>query len=217
MVYFILREMRTLISKETSDIKKKLEYCEQMTEILGKETKYKMSELASMRAKMAYGESVDISDYTKLIGLIENLAKRSTEYSYTIKYLSSGMNFNEVIPEDFLEKINKRVDFIDVDFPAVVTPNTSATVSMKLLNVGMTAWGVGSEFFITISNIDRAYTSTTSHIVASNINPMEHLEVQGSFTTPMFESLYDIKIGVKDSTTGRVYDYPYQNSFIISD
>ena len=52
-----------MASQTTTDIKSKIDYCDQMINILNGEIKIKTLELAKMRSKLVYGESVYVSYY----------------------------------------------------------------------------------------------------------------------------------------------------------
>ena len=207
-----------MASQTTTDIKSKIDYCDQMINILNGEIKIKTLELAKMRSKLVYGESVDVSDYSKTSQDIEILSRRLMEYGSTLKSLSSNLDFTELIDENFFNKVNKRVDFVDVDYPKSATVSTDLVISFGVKNIGMDKLDGKNKVVVNVTSKELNYSESHSVILNLDTLPREISLSNITIQCPPNEGLYDIKITMMDdiSENPYTYDYSYMNMLVVT-
>ena len=207
-----------MASQTTTDIKSKIDYCDQMINILNGEIKIKTLELAKMRSKLVYGESVDVSDYSKISQDIEILSRRLMEYASTLKSLSSNLDFTELIDENFFNKVNKRVDFVNVDYPKSAAISTNLVISFGVKNIGMDKLDGKNKAVVNVASKELNYNESHSVILNLDTLPREISLSNITIQCPPNEGLYDIKITMMDdiSENPYTYDYSYMNMLVVT-
>ena len=207
-----------MASQTTTDIKSKIDYCDQMINILNGEIKIKTLELAKMRSKLVYGESVDVSDYSKISQDIEILSRRLMEYASTLKSLSSNLDFTELIDENFFNKVNKRVDFVNVDYPKSAAISTNLVISFGVKNIGMDKLDGKNKVVVNVASKELNYNESHSVILNLDTLPREISLSNITIQCPPNEGLYDIKITMMDdiSENPYTYDYSYMNMLVVT-